>query len=392
MRKQICILALILAINLTGCSMMTELEVKPEILSSEPVTTEFYTETQKSTKATFPHKETEIITQPVTEIIPQSEQILYEKLYLELSQYHETIKFNYKINPDELAEAMNILEHKNPEIFWINRYSLSYNEICSEVNFKIMNQYTPEQLKNMSEELNTMIQQITKNLENNLSDYEKILQIHDYLVIHTEYDSDSALLSEKGIWSTAYGCLINNKAVCQGYAQAFQLLMNALDITCGICSGTAKNEPHAWNYVLLNQKYYWVDVTWDDPVMTEYNNWIQHGYFLINDEMLFRSRNLDGKEIFKPECNSLENNYFVRENNYLLDYQFSEIDKMLSEHVTDGKIEIMFATETAYQACIQDLFSNNNIWNAEIFQETGGSVNYQQDPNLYILRLIFDIN
>ena len=398
--KKIYLLGLLLAINFTGCSAI--LDFAPEEISSESITTDFYTETvsiidstmvetQETKKATFPHKETEI----TTELVNQSEQTLYDKLYLELSQYHEIIEFDYKIDPDELAEAINLLEHKNPEIFWISAYSLSYNEISSEVAFKIMNDYQPEQLKNMSAELEAMIQQIIVSLDKNLSDYEKILQIHDYLVTHTEYDSDSALLSEKGIWSTAYGCLINGKAVCQGYAQAFQMLMNALEIECGICSGSAKNEPHVWNYILLNQNYYWVDVTWDDPISmdsVEQNDWIYHSYFLINDEMLFRTRMLDGKEIFKPECNSLESNYFVKENNYLLNYQFTEIDKRLSEHVADGNLEIMFATEDAYQACIQDLFSNNAIWNAKIFQQMGGSVNYQQDSNLYILRITFEIN
>ncbi|MDE5738473.1 MAG: hypothetical protein K2H93_08920, partial [Oscillospiraceae bacterium] len=319
MMKKIYLLALLLVIHFTGCSAI--LDFSPENISSESITTEFHAETapttdlivietQKTTKATFPHKETEM----TTELVTQSEQTLYNKLYLELSQYHETIKFDYKINQDELAEAINLLEHKNPEIFWISGYSLAYNEISSEVTFKIMNDYQPKQLKNMSAELESMIQQIIFSLGNNLSDYEKILQIHDYLVTHTEYDSESALLSEKGIWSTAYGCLINGKAVCQGYAQAFQMLMNALNIECGICSGSAKNEPHVWNYILLNQNYYWVDVTWDDPVSIdsiEHNDWIHHSYFLINDEMLFKTRMLDGKEIFKPECNSLENNYFV---------------------------------------------------------------------------------
>lgn len=401
--KKTCLLALLLIINLTGCSAISEseLELMPEITMSKfsTETAPTVAETQESIKATksekmtFPH--TESITESVTEIINQSKskQTLYEILYTELVQYHETVNFNYKINPDELAEAMNILEYKNPEIFWISGYSLSYDEFSAEVTFKIMNQYTPDNLKSMSEELNASIQKIVKNLDKNLSDYEKILQIHDYLVINTEYDSNSALLSEKGIWSTPYGCLINGQAVCQGYAQAFQLLMNALNIECGICSGTAQNEPHAWNYVLLNQNYYWVDVTWDDPVAPdlEYNDWIHHSYFLINDEMLFRTRNLDGKEIFKPNCNSLQDNYFIKEDNYLLDYQFSEIDKRLLQHVDDGKIEVMFATESAYQACIQDLFSNKNIWNAEIFQETGGSINYQQDQNSYVLRLIFEI-
>lgn len=392
MKKQKCILALLLAINAAGCSFLSD--SVPEMISvTTDVQTEIISTVAETQKATFPHKETE--SEPVTELQNQTVQALYDQLYTEVSQYHEIVSFDYKINPDELAEAMNILERKHPEIFWINGYSLCYNDTSAEVTFKIINQYTPDELRIMSDELNITIQQILRNLDVGLSDYDILLQIHDYLVIHTEYDSDSALLSEKGIWSSAYGCLINGKAVCQGYAQAFQLLANASGIECGICSGIAKNEPHAWNYVLLNQHYYWVDVTWDDPVSTETtesNDWIHHGYFLINDEMLYRSRTLDGKELLQPVCNTIEDNYFVKQENYLSEYQFAEIDKRLSEHVSDGKIEIMFATQEAYQACIQDLFTENKIWNAEIFQETGGSVNYQQDPNLYILRFLFETN
>lgn len=39
-------------------------------------------------------------------------------------------------------------------------------------------------------------------------------------------------------------------------------------------SGTARNsedktESHAWNYVQINENWYAVDVTWDDPIITE---------------------------------------------------------------------------------------------------------------------------
>ena len=52
----------------------------------------------------------------------------------------------------------------------------------------------------------------------------------------------------------------------------FMLLMNELGIDNVIVIGTGTNssgktENHAWNYVLLDNNWYAVDVTWDDPIL-----------------------------------------------------------------------------------------------------------------------------
>ena len=49
-------------------------------------------------------------------------------------------------------------------------------------------------------------------------------------------------------------------------------LMDELNIPCTLVIGTATNsqgqtENHAWNYVYLNNNWYAVDVTWDDPII-----------------------------------------------------------------------------------------------------------------------------
>ena len=61
----------------------------------------------------------------------------------------------------------------------------------------------------------------------------------------------------------AYGALVEGKAVCAGYARAFQLLMNELDIPTYYCSGTTYGK-HAWNIIYINNEYYNVDVTFND--------------------------------------------------------------------------------------------------------------------------------
>lgn len=104
------------------------------------------------------------------------------------------------------------------------------------------------------------------------SDYEKIKKTHDYLCNRIKYTLDGG--PEK---YTAYGALVEGKAVCEGYAIAFQRLMEAMGIPCYIATGVVKGEGHAWNLVQLNGQWYHLDVTWDDQ-----ENRIIYNYFLIS--------------------------------------------------------------------------------------------------------------
>ena len=66
-----------------------------------------------------------------------------------------------------------------------------------------------------------------------------------------------------------YGALYNKKVVCEGYARTFKYILDGLGIENVLVSGTGTNssgvtESHAWNYVKIDEKWYGVDVTWDD--------------------------------------------------------------------------------------------------------------------------------
>lgn len=100
------------------------------------------------------------------------------------------------------------------------------------------------------------------------STYEKVKSVHNYLVDNLSYDQT---YSKDNIYNI-YGALVNNVAVCEGYAESMQYIMQKLGIEClyvvGI--GTDQNggtENHAWNYISINEKWYGLDVTWDDPII-----------------------------------------------------------------------------------------------------------------------------
>ncbi len=66
----------------------------------------------------------------------------------------------------------------------------------------------------------------------------------------------------------AYGILVAGTAVCNGYAQALQLVAQAAGLQSVMVTGTANNGfttgAHAWNWVLVDGTWLVVDATWND--------------------------------------------------------------------------------------------------------------------------------
>ncbi|MBR5177958.1 MAG: hypothetical protein IKW90_04035 [Lachnospiraceae bacterium] len=100
-----------------------------------------------------------------------------------------------------------------------------------------------------------------------LSDYEKIKGVHDYLVLLNRY-----VAFEGG----AYSALCKGRSSCSGYAFSFYAIMRELGIPVTIETGGA----HAWNRVQYEGKWYNIDVTWDDNGVDE----ISYAYFMKCDK------------------------------------------------------------------------------------------------------------
>lgn len=138
---------------------------------------------------------------------------------------------------------------------------------------------------------------IVKECEN-LDTVEKIRYINDYLIDNTEYD-----LSAGDNVYNIYGTLVNGKAVCEGYARACKYILDDLNIPCIIACGIGKNsegktESHAWNYVKVNGAWYALDVTWNDPIISngigKLPNANRYEYFLNGGNKFFSDHFEDG--------------------------------------------------------------------------------------------------
>ena len=123
------------------------------------------------------------------------------------------------------------------------------------------------------------------------------LSVHDYLASSVVYDHDC--LSDtnyKGIrFSAAHtvvGPLLNGKAVCEGFARAYNLILSSCGVKTVCVWGNIRDddELHAWNIVRMGREWYHVDVTWD----IAQNGIVSHLYFGLSDTEITGNRTYEG--------------------------------------------------------------------------------------------------
>ena len=77
-------------------------------------------------------------------------------------------------------------------------------------------------------------------IDPSMSEYEKVRAIHDYLVVHVDYDYEN--LAAGTLPDTAFtkeGALLLHSAVCEGYARAFSYLCSRAGLEELLVYGTA---------------------------------------------------------------------------------------------------------------------------------------------------------
>lgn len=204
--------------------------------------------------------------------------------------------------------AIEAFLYENPEVFFLDatKMYLNIEEITritgvkynvyinqgNKTNYLANGIFSKEDVERCEAEIEQVKNEILAMVSGK-NDYEKIRIIHDYMIDTIEYDTT---LLEDNIYNM-YGALVAKKSVCEGYAKAFQYLMNQIGIDNVIAIGTATNsnnqtENHAWNYVNLNGNWYAIDVTWDDPVIIgggRLSNKTRYQYFLKGSNTLFKN-------------------------------------------------------------------------------------------------------
>lgn len=255
----------------------------------------------------------------------------YEKLYdAVIAQQASWIVLgpasdNYK---NDIAIVRNAVSFDHPDIFWLPSYYAAATAISTEnektavIYFSNAPDGNPSYLvsrseaERMAKKLNEAVEKIAEQITSD-DPYEIELQLHDILcknTVYTDAPNDPMIY-------TAYGAIVNGKALCEGYSRAMQLLLNRMGIDSVVVTGSAGGVGHMWNLVEIHGAWYHLDVSWDDL-----GDNISHGYFNLSDDMILHDHTFSKSigeilpeeiaagnlsfNIFRPICNNIHYNYF----------------------------------------------------------------------------------
>ncbi len=252
-----------------------------------------------------------------------------------------------KADPEDNTLKIKFFIEKSNNYYVVNNYL--NNEKIPEGN---------EEAKAISNELKSMMDEVIKD---DMSDYEKELAIHDWLVSELEYDdSIDASSTDNG----SYGGMVTKKTMCRGYAEAMKLISECCGLETKLIVGNAidqdgKKVGHAWNQVKLDDKWYHMDATYDDPVGEDSDN-IHHFYFNLNDTDIGKDHNWESD--YFPVCDNDSYMYYKKNDLYYTNYgDFETGVKETIEYDKPDYVEVLLDADTVYESQLRFIFDISSV-------------------------------
>lgn len=308
MKKQKMIIALLLCLNLCGCSIVrrfpqftqiseTQKEQQAETLRIQPSDPD-----AEETHRWFYYYQ-----------LSEEEQNLYNRLRNGIENGEKEVDAR-GLSDDEVNRTWMALSFDIPGYFWLQ--NLSTGRLDDEIQVVVLPEKT-EDILMQEEQVNDAVSSMLQSAEEGQDPWQTLKSFVQQIDLNTEYVEDSAYLSD------IRSVFLKGQAVCAGYAKALQLLCQKAGIPCIYVTGyDSQNENHAWNQVVLNDQPYWIDPTWMDTTMSSSKDAdpLAWQYFCSSDERFLKDHTVhpglfyedtDYSDSFEiPSCLLDDLNYF----------------------------------------------------------------------------------
>ncbi len=192
------------------------------------------------------------------------------------------------LQDSEALEVWKTYRDDNPLYYWISNritYSPAY------INVLAVDAYADGAARiAQNQVLYETIASYLALVPANADSYATALILHDTLINAIDYALDENDQPEDAHWAhSIVGVFTAKGAVCEGFAKAYQLLMNLCEEEILYVSGYGNGEAHAWNVICIEGTWYGVDVTWDDNNEETY----PYLYFCLSDAEFSKSHTED---------------------------------------------------------------------------------------------------
>ncbi len=388
-KRIVCVAAaLAAAVSAVSCSFSGGVPIGTADSASDTTTSQ---QSQQSEYNGQPSVQTEIITGTSpqigeldasdVELSPSAEYFLrdadesvrqcYREIYSGIAQYSENIDItDGVISSQQLDAFMSLVICTSPEL---NQLDSSYSIVVGGDNYvrslNVSYVKSREEGDSQLAQLRAEVESIYLQAEG-LDNYEKLKYFHDMIILKCAYSDETENAH------SAYGCLIEGRAVCEGYSKAMLMLCSRAGILCIPVLGESYDTygevvPHMWNMVYLNGNWYNIDTTWDDPISNLGNDYVRYDYFNITDEVCSRDHTAEQSEFMTyPQATSDEENYYVKSGLVAYDinsaYEVFESAAINAVENNDRYVRVKCSTDEVYDWVYNEIFGGGT-GNGRIF-------------------------
>ncbi|XMB65926.1 DUF5011 domain-containing protein [Mycoplasmatota bacterium zrk1] len=195
----------------------------------------------------------------------------------------------YSLTSDEAFSVIKLFKLDHPEFFWISN-SFSYTD--THIYVYLVPEYSSYQNRlEVFNGLETMYSETDLLIVDSMSDMEKTLAIHDYIITRADYAYEiDGFTPQDDYWAhNVDGFVLDKGVVCEGYAEIFDLLAKRYELFSISVVGDSNEQRHQWNLVAIDDDYYFVDTTWNDKG----NDDISYLFFGLGYETLLETHTYD---------------------------------------------------------------------------------------------------
>ena len=314
--------------------------------------------------------------------LPENEKTVYDQVYRSLVERNEVSVST--LSTEVLDKVFVCVLNDHPEIFYTSGYIYTAHSRGDEtVSLSFLGKYDYDEAE--CERRVQLIEQAAEGIIGKIpadaADFDKIKYIFDTLVNETEYVAGAA--DNQNICSV----FIGHESTCQGYAKATQYLLEKAGIKTTFVSGDVAEGSHAWNLVMADGAWYYLDTTWGDvdyqsqregeTVATEVMA-INYDYFMINSDRLYTTHS-PNKIVPLPDCMANENNYYVHEGLYLTGLDTEVLHQIFERAYEKGETTVQFqcANDAVFIQVSDYLLEQQHIFD---FVDSLESVPYVDNP------------
>lgn len=256
----------------------------------------------------------------------------------------DTIICETSVSNVQFMKVLTAFMNDNPQVFWLcNQYD--YVDSGGQRYFYLYSYLSADDCQQEQRRFYDTVKKIISGLPKKLSEFETEKYIHDYLLDHCAYFE-----GDRWWLYSAYGAIVQGKAVCEGYSEAMQLLLNCAGVRTTVVVGESGGNLHEWNLVQINFEWYHLDATWDDGDDSEESRdeLSRYNYFNVDSAFIEDNDHVispEYKDMTEEEIANEEGEYMKQFNLYLPDcvtmdanYYYYNAATITDLNIIEGKV------------------------------------------------------